>query len=256
MPTYRLDVAYDGSRFHGYAKQPNVRTIQGELEAALRPHTGAVDTFVAGRTDKGVHATEQVVSFACDELDTVRVLRSLNGRLAPEIAARRLVVAPDDFHARFSATGRAYRYRIRNAEVHDPLSATTVWTYPEPLDVVAMNEAVGPLIGPHDFAAFCRKQADRSRTREVLWATWRRKGEEVDLSIGATSFCHQMVRSIVALSVEIGRGRVDASEVVDILASLDRNRAEGVAPPHGLTLVAVAYDYEPLPRPSWVATTS
>lgn len=262
MPTYRLDLAYDGSRFHGYAKQPNVRTVQGDLEAALAPHTQGVATFVAGRTDKGVHATNQVVSFTCGELDSARVLRSLNTQLAPEIAAHRLVVVPDDFHARFSATGRAYRYRIRNADVHDPLSAATVWTYAYPLDVGAMNDAVEPLIGQHDFAAFCRKQGNRSTnrdvlwaTREVLWATWRRDSDRVELSIAAESFCHQMVRSIVGLSVEVGRGIIGASEVRGILASRDRQPTIGLAPPHGLTLVAVAYDYEPLPRPSWVATT-
>ncbi len=262
MPTYRLDLAYDGSRFHGYAKQPNVRTVQGDLEAALAPHTKGVDTFVAGRTDKGVHATNQVVSFTCWELDTQRVLRSLNSQLAPEIAAHRLVIAPEGFHARFSATGRAYRYRIRNAGVHDPLSAATVWTIAAPLDVDAMNAAVAPLIGLHDFAAFCRKQGNRSANREVLWATrevlwaaWRRASDKVELAIAAESFCHQMVRSIVGLSVEVGRGVVDVSEVIGILASRDRRPTIGLAPPHGLTLVAVAYGYEPLTRPSWVATT-
>ena len=99
MPTYRLDLAYDGGRFHGYAKQPDVRTVQGDLESALAPHTGGAETFVAGRTDKGVHASEQVVSFSCGELDTDQVLWSLNRQLAPEIAARDLTKMPDDFHA-------------------------------------------------------------------------------------------------------------------------------------------------------------
>ena len=149
MPTYRLDFAYDGSRFFGYAVQPNVRTIQGEIEKALEPHTEGATTSVAGRTDKGVHATEQVMSFTCKELDTARVLRSLNSQLRPEIAARSLSAVDDDFHARFSATGRAYRYQIRNADVHDPLTASTVWTVPGSLDVAAMNESVAPLAGIH-----------------------------------------------------------------------------------------------------------
>ncbi|MCL1598368.1 MAG: tRNA pseudouridine(38-40) synthase TruA [Actinomycetia bacterium] len=256
MPTYRLDLAYDGSRFHGYARQPNVRTVQGELEEALGPHTGGAGTFVAGRTDKGVHATEQIVSFRCAALDTGHVMRSLNSRLAPEIAVHRLIEVSDGFHARFSATGRAYRYRIRNAEVHDPLSAASVWTVADPLDVDAMNVVAAAFVGEHDFAAFCRRLEDRSLIREVFWARWCRNGDRIDLSIGARSFCHQMVRSIVALCVEVGRGNIDASDVPEILESLDRRRAKGVAPPHGLALVAVAYDDEPLPRPSWVATTS
>lgn len=252
MVTYRLDLAYDGSSFHGYAKQPDVRTVQGELEAALAPHTGGVETYVASRTDKGVHASEQVVSFTSDRLDTSHVLRSLNGRLAPEIAARRLVEAPDGFHARFSATGRAYRYRINNSVVHDPFLAATRWTYAERLDVDAMNEAVLPLVGAHDFAAFCRKQEGLSTERDVFWARWRRSADMVELSIGANGFCHQLARSIVGLCVEVGRGRVSPDAVPGILSSVQRHRAAGAAPPHGLILVAIAYDSEPLPGPSWV----
>ena len=254
MPTYRLDIAYDGAKFFGYAIQPNVPSVQGRLETALAPYTGGVKTHVAGRTDKGVHASHQVVSFTCEEFDTAKALRSLNTRLSPEIAARSLVVVDDDFHARFSATGRAYRYRIRNAAVHDPLTASLVWTYHAPLDVDLMNETVDAMVGIHDFSALCRRYENVSTVRELLWAQWRRSGEELDLSIGATSFCHQMVRSIVALSVEVGCGLVDAQEVSGMLESLDRANTKGVAPAHGLVLVAVAYDEEPLPSPGWVVT--
>lgn len=256
MPTYRLDLAYDGSGFHGYARQPDVRTVQGELEAALEPWTGGVETFVAGRTDKGVHASEQVVSFTCDELDTDRVVRSLNSRLGPEIAIRHLRVAEPGFHARFSATGRAYRYRILNATVHDPFRASVVWTFADPLDARTMHRAVQCLAGEHDFAAFCRKQGDRPTIRAVEWAGWRRRDDTVEMSIGASSFCHQMVRSIVAVSVEIGRGRLPAEAMADLLASGERRSGKGAAPPGGLTLVAVSYGAERLPRPAWVAETS
>jgi tRNA pseudouridine38-40 synthase len=256
VPTYRLDIAYDGTRFHGYAKQPDVRTVQGDLEDALAPHTGGAETFVAGRTDKGVHATEQVVSFTCDVLDAEQVLWSLNRQLAPEIAARRLESVADDFHARYSATGRAYRYRISSSSLHDPLSAATTFTYPESLDVDAMNEALEPLAGTHDFAAFCRRQEGKATERLVLWARWRRTDEIIELSIGANAFCHQMVRSIVGVCLEVGRGRIDPSAVAGILASSERHRSAGAAPAHGLVLVAVAFDYEPLPRPSWVPESS
>ena len=181
MPTYRLDLAYDGTDFYGYAKQPDVRTVQGELEAALAPHTGNAETFVAGRTDKGVHATEQVVSFSCDPIDTGRVLWSLNSQIGPEIAARRLTEAASDFHARYSATGRAYRYRVNNSSIHDPLSAAPVFSYAEPLDVDAMNRAVEPLVGSHDFAAFCRKLQGKSTKRIVLWARWRREEDALGI---------------------------------------------------------------------------
>jgi tRNA pseudouridine38-40 synthase len=256
MPTYRMDLAYDGSGFRGYAKQPHLRTVQGELEAALFVHTGEVDTSVAGRTDKGVHATDQVVSFTSESIDAERVQRSLNRQLSPGIAVHRIVEVEDGFHARFSATGRAYRYRILNARVHDPFRSTVTWTYPDPLDADVMNTSVRCLIGEHDFAAFCRKQGDRSTTRHVLWTGWRRDGGIVELSIGATSFCHQMVRSIVAVSVEVGRGRLGPWDTERILRSGDRAEAKGSAPPNGLTLVAVSYADEPLPRPSWIPEIS
>lgn len=252
MPTYRLDLAYDGTGFHGYAKQPSIRTVQGELERVLEHHTGPVDTFVAGRTDKGVHATGQVVSFEGPPIDTDRIQRSINSQLSPEVAVSHLREAAPGFHARFSATGRAYLYRINNNPVHDPLTASHTWTVDDPLDVDAMNAGVASLVGEHDFASFCRKQGDAPTTRRLDWVQWHRDGDRVDLSIGASSFCHQMVRSIVALSVEIGRGRVAPTEVEPILAALDRGVTKGAAPAHGLTLVAVSYGDEDLPRPEWM----
>ncbi len=251
MPTYRLDLAYDGSAFHGYALQPKLRTVQGDLEAALAPYTGGVPTFVAGRTDKGVHAAAQVVSFACPQLDTARVVRSLNAQLAPEIAVSAVTLVDDDFHARFSATGRAYRYRIRNAGVHQPLTSHIEWLVVDRLDVEAMHEAVAALIGEHDFAAFCRKTGGAPTTRRVEWVGWLRESDRAELAIGASSFCHQMVRSVVAVSVDIGRGRLNTVDMETILRSRDRSTGRGVAPPHGLTLSAVAYG-EPLDRPDWV----
>ena len=256
MPTYRLDLGYDGAGFHGYARQPGLRTVQGEIERVLSPYTGDAPTVVAGRTDKGVHASQQVVSFSCDELDTARVIRSLNSQLSPQIAARRLVEVADGFSARFSATGRAYLYRINNTDVHDPLIAATTWTYDRPLDVDAMNNGVEPLVGLHDFVAFCRKHDGLSTEREVFWIRWRRDGDIVELSTGANSFCHQMVRSIVGVSIEVGSGRISPDAVPVILASSKRHRSAGAAPAHGLVLVAITYGHEPLPRPSWVSEAS
>jgi tRNA pseudouridine38-40 synthase len=256
MPTYRLDLAYDGAPFHGYAKQPNVRTVQGDLEKALAPYTGDAHTYVAGRTDKGVHASEQIVSFTCNTLDTGRVVRSLNRQLAPSIAARRLTKVDDDFHARFSATGRAYRYHINNAPVHDPLSAGVTWTVTEDLDVELMHTAIQAAVGEHDFAAYCRRFEERPTTRVVEWAAWRRTGTQVELSIGSPAFCHQLVRSLAAVSVDIGRDRLPPDALEVILASQDRSTSKGVAPPQGLTLVAVSYGDQPLPKPGWLPEIS
>jgi len=241
--TYRIDFAYDGSGFHGYARQPNVRTVQGELEDALFKLTGEVETTVAGRTDKGVHAAAQVVSFESgDPLDCARVLRSLNLQLAPEIAVRSVAQAADAFSARFSATGRAYTYLVLNRETPDPFLAKTSWHYETPLDVAVMNTGMAALIGEHDFAAFCRKARDRSTVRRLDSAEWSDRGAGLlAFDVAASSFCHQMVRSLVALSVEIGRGRVAPSAVPGILQSGDRQSAKGAAPAHGLTLVRVTY---------------
>lgn len=242
MPTYRLDFAYHGAGFHGYAAQPDVRTVQHDLETALAHHAGPVATFVSGRTDKGVHATAQVVSFASErQLDAVRVVRSLNRQLGPEIAVYSLTVAPDDFHARFSATGRAYTYVVLNRDVPDPLRADVTWHVPDRLDLDAMNHAAGHMVGERDFASFCRKADGRSTIRDVRSAMWSRRGELVRFDIAASSFCHQMVRSLVALGVDVGRGRVAADAVPDIVGARDRHRARGVAPPHGLTLVRVEF---------------
>lgn len=241
MPTYRLEVAYDGSGFHGYASQPGLPTVQGSLEEALFRHTGAVETAVAGRTDRGVHASGQVVSFTTtDPLDTSAVLRSLNRQMAPAIACATLTEAADDFHARFSATYRAYRYGILNRETPDPFLAATTWHYATLLDEAAMHDAAQPLVGEHDFASFC-KRSGKPTVRNVHLVTWLRRSDVVELTIAASSFCHQMVRSIVAASVDVGRGKLPPDAIGHILKACDRDESRGAAPPHGLTLTEVGY---------------
>jgi tRNA pseudouridine38-40 synthase len=243
MTTYRLDLSYDGTGFHGYAKQPDMRTVQGELEAALARIVGPLETVVAGRTDAGVHAKHQVVSFSLDDpIEPAVIVRRLNGLLDDAIVVLGCSGVSDTFSARFSAASRTYQYMILNREAPDPLVRFTSWHVPYLLDVDAMQGAVAALIGEHDFASFCRKAEGRSTVRKVLDASWRRNGVMVELQITATSFCHQMVRSIVALCVEVGRGRVPASGVPAILEVRDRAAAKGAAPPHGLTLWNVSYD--------------
>ncbi|NND03704.1 MAG: tRNA pseudouridine(38-40) synthase TruA [Acidimicrobiia bacterium] len=242
MGTYRIDLAYLGTGFHGYAVQPNVRTVQGDLEAALTRVIGPVETDVAGRTDKGVHASGQVVSFSTEaSVDCVRLQRSLNSQLAPEIAIINLELAADDFHARFSATGRRYIYRILNRTAPDPFLAATSWHFPTPLDLEAMNEGCASLVGIHDFIALCRFHPGRSTERELRIVSWTNDGPMKHLEVEASSFCHQMVRSIVAISVDVGRGKLRPSDVARILEGQDRNLGSGAAPAYGLTLVEVSY---------------
>ena len=242
MDTYRIDLAYVGTGFHGYATQPNVRTVQGELDAALERVIGPVETFVAGRTDKGVHASGQVVSFSTDAaVDSDRLQRSLNKQLAPAIAVTALGRVAEGFHARFSATGRRYVYRILNRSAPDPFLAATSWHFSTPLDVAAMNAGCEALIGQHDFASLCRAAAGKSTVRDLRVVRWTETGDMKELEVAASSFCHQMVRSIVALSVDVGRGRLEAGDVGRILAARDRKKGSGAAPAHGLTLVEVSY---------------
>jgi len=244
VPTYRLDIAYDGAEFHGYAKQPNVRTVQGDLEQALGRFVPELETFVAGRTDKGVHAAGQVVSFATDDpIDVDEIQRSVNRQVGPRIAVRALSLVGDEFHARFSATGRRYVYRILDTLVHDPMLRRTSWHVPVPLDIEAMNAGADHLLGEQDFASFCRKSGDRSTIRLVRAVAWRRGPDGLLwFEIEASSFCHQMVRSVVAVLVDVGRGKLLPDDVRRILRARDRTTGRGVAPPHGLTLAAVSYD--------------
>jgi tRNA pseudouridine38-40 synthase len=248
----RMVVAYDGSGFHGYAENPGVRTVAGTLREALERVLGhVVELTGAGRTDRGVHAYGQVVSFGtrAEGFDPVSLARSLNKLVRPAIAVRDLAVVPDDFDARFSATSRIYRYRVLNTPVHDPFRARFAWHVPQPLDLGALRLAADPIVGEHDFAAFCRKPpplpdgTEPSLRRTVRRAGWRRLDDGLlEFEIEANAFCHNMVRSLTGTIVEMGMGRHRAGEMLGILRSGDRANAGRVAPPEGLTLWEVRYD--------------
>ena len=245
MPVYRIDLSYDGTNFHGYARQDNARTVQGELESALGTILARRDeppTSVAGRTDAGTHAHHQVASLVWFEpIDIKSVAKSLNKILGPEVSVTSVSEADGDFDARYSAKARTYRYRILPAPQADPFRARYVWHIEKKLDLDAMSAALRPLIGSHDFASFCRDKLARGTDREIYAAQWTRLEDELMLEITARAFCHQMVRSIVAVCVEAGKGRLTASDVEAMLEKRDRNHGKGVAPAHGLTLWSVDY---------------
>ena len=166
----------------------------------------------------------------------------MNTQLRPGVAVLSLTQVPDDFHARFSATGRAYRYRVLNREAPDPFIAATSYHYRTPLDINAMREGCQVLPGIHDFASFCRAAPGRSTERDLRVAEWEEHPNGVkELYIAASSFCHQMVRSIVAVSLDIGRGKLAPSAMGEILEARDRRAGCGASPAHGLTLVSVEY---------------
>lgn len=244
MPVYRLDLAYDGSGFRGYARQSGMRTVQEEVERGLVTYLQTeVTTSVAGRTDAGVHARGQVVSFSHDEeLETERFRRGLDGLLGPEISVRSVAHAADDFNARFSATWRRYRYLIDMSPSADPLVRGFVWHVSRDLDVDAMTRAGRVLVGEHDYSSFCRSVAGKSNVRRVTELALVVEDQGLTTWIQANAFCHQMVRSIVGYLYDVGRGFTDGAQVEDVITSGDRGRVATVAPPHGLTLWSVGYD--------------
>ncbi len=263
----KLTVAYDGSPFHGFAANPGVITVAGELtEAIERVLRHPVTLTCAGRTDKGVHAHGQVISFDAptEGLDPKKLQHAVNGLCGPRIVIRTAVVVDSNFDARFSARSRLYRYTVLNSPLPDPFLAQTTWWVSQPLDLRAMRLAADPLIGEHDFSSFCRRPkdpqgAEKSLVRRVIDAHWNEvevdvvedldKVEDLDevglhvlrFEIEATAFCHQMVRSITGTLVDVGLGRLRAGDVSGILRARDRSAAGTVAPPHGLCLYRVNY---------------
>ena len=253
----RLTVAYDGRGFHGFAVNAGVRTVAGELVAALTRALQLdepIELACAGRTDRGVHALGQVVTFDVPpDRDLVRVTQHVNALLEPEIAVRDLEAGPPDFDARSSATSRTYRYVIWNRLEPDPFQAGFAWHVPDPLDLDLLRLACDPFIGLHEFGAFCRQGARRDGTpvslmRRVHRAAWHEVTPGVlHFEITASAFCHQMVRSVVGTMVEVGLGKRHAGELLGIIRSQDRSKAGQLAPPDGLYLVGVGYPDEIAP---------
>ncbi len=250
-PTIRLriDLAYDGGDFHGFARQPGQPTVQGVLEDALARLAGApVTTVCAGRTDAGVHATAQTVH--CDApagsrlvQDLDRARSALDGMCGPAVTVWRVREVDDSFDARFSATQRRYVYRVCDADPMPPLWRHDTWHLKAPaLDTEAMHVAGQALVGEHDFSSFCRRRDGQHLVRRIdELAVRRARLDLVELHVAGGAFCHQMVRSVTGCLVAVGRGRRPASWVPEVLAARDRQAVGQVAPPHGLTLTGVTY---------------
>jgi tRNA pseudouridine38-40 synthase len=245
MRVVRLDIAYDGTSFHGWARQrPSVRTVEGVLLDALGRVLGVRPALsVAGRTDAGVHARGQVVSFLADpRVDLDRVARGVNGMLGLEVVVKRASWGAEGFDARFSATAREYVYRVDVGGVPDPFEARFVWHRPGEIDIPAMRRAARDLVGEHDFTSFCRQpRGGGSTVRRLTRLSVRRTGDRVDVAARGDGFLHQMVRSLVGTLFAVGSGRRDAGGMPAILAARDRGAAWQMAPPHGLTLERVFY---------------
>ncbi len=255
-----LLVAYDGTNFVGFAEQPERRTVAGVLKEAIAKIAGAeVEVVCAGRTDAGVHAFGQVVHFdlPSPKVGPERLVRSVNKMLGPEVVVRGAWRVPKDFDARRSALWRRYRYLVNNSPLPHPLASRISWWVPGELDLPAMRTAWSALIGVYDFQAFCRRQRGEhsSTVREVLDASIEVAGDGAGRArplrpgdglgmivfwIKATSFCQQMVRSLVFAMVAVGRGKLTPAEVRAILLA-PPGRVVPPAPPQGLCLVGVGY---------------
>jgi tRNA pseudouridine38-40 synthase len=254
----RVDLAYDGTDFSGWAAQPGRRTVEGELSTAVTTVLRApepVRLTVAGRTDAGVHARGQVVhadvervAWAAlpgrsDRTPEVAAVSRLNGILPADVVVRRVQEAPAGFDARFSAVRRRYLYRLCDAPASlDPLRRRDTVVSRQPLDVEAMDAAARTLLGLADFAAFCRKREGATTVRTLLTYSWARLPDgTLAGTVEADAFCHSMVRALVGAVVPVGEGRRPVEWPAQVLAARRRDPAVGVMPAHGLSLEEVVY---------------
>ncbi len=262
----RLDIAYDGTHFRGWAKQPGLRTVQGVLEAALARIVGSeVQLVVAGRTDAGVHASGQVAHVDLDEQQWARVqtrhglaaadpagslairMRGVLGAY-PDATVTRTSIAPDGFDARFSAVWRRYRYRLADQRSgYDPMRRHDTTTVRTDLDDRAMDAAAQTLIGLHDFAAYCKPRAEATTIRTLLDYRWSRNADGVLVAeVRADAFCHSMVRALVGACAAVGEGKLAVDDLARLRDELDRTSAFKVLPARGLTLTEVGYPADEL----------
>jgi tRNA pseudouridine38-40 synthase len=260
----RLDIAYDGTHFRGWASQPGLRTVQGTIEDALERILGSRPRLVvAGRTDAGVHASGQVAHIDLDEEQQSRLPRNrresdpvgaLAGRIRGVLGAyadatvRRTARAPEGFDARFSAVWRRYAYRLADAAVgYDPLERARTTTVRAALDEAAMDAAARSLIGLHDFAAYCKAREEATTIRTLLEFGWRREPDGVLVAqVKADAFCHSMVRALVGACAAVGEGRLDVADVAAIRDAGVRTADVKVLAARGLTLTEVGYPADDL----------
>ncbi|MBI2863443.1 MAG: tRNA pseudouridine(38-40) synthase TruA [Chloroflexi bacterium] len=244
MRKLKLEMEYDGSAYFGFQLQPDRTTIQGELETALYKLTGeTLRVKAAGRTDTGVHAKGQVVSFSTTSVYPVsQFVGALNFYLPDDIVVRTAAEVRPDFDARRSATRRHYRYYLLNRRSPSPFWRRYAFHVPARLDLASMKTAAGFLVGQHDFAAFAGREAKgRSTRREVLEERLEREGELITFDISADAFVAHQVRNMVGTLLWVGTGKLSVPEFIQVLAGRDRKAAGPAAPPHGLWFVKVDY---------------
>jgi len=244
VPTVRLDIEYDGSGFRGWARQPGLRTVQGELETALATVLREpVELTVAGRTDTGVHALGQVASFETAVEPPEDLMRRLNGLARDDVAVTAAGVVADGFNARHDARARSYRYRLLARSAPSPFELGKALWWPHRIDREALDACADALTGTHDFTAFTPTQNDHVRfERDILAASWTDEGDILSFRITADAFMRNMVRVLVGTQLEVASGRRSAESFIQLLKGARRTQAGDTAPPHGLYLESVSYD--------------
>jgi tRNA pseudouridine38-40 synthase len=243
VATVRLDIEYDGASFKGWAAQPGLRTVQGELEAALATVLREpVSLTVAGRTDTGVHARGQVASFVTDAEVREDLARRLNGVGPDDVAVTAARAVEDGFDARRGARSRSYRYRVLARSAPSPFEHGRALWWPHRIDLEALQACAAALPGNHDFTAFTPTQTDHVRfDRDIHEASWAREGDILTFRIAADAFMRNMVRILVGTMLEVSSGRRSVDSFTQLLTGATRGEAGDTAPPHGLYLEKVSY---------------
>lgn len=254
MRNLKMILSYDGSDFSGWQVQPDAVTIQGTLASAIGRITGEkVLPQGSGRTDAGVHALAQAVTFVTESsVPTDNFVKALNDVLPTSVRVLEVVEAPPDFHARHSAKAKTYRYRIYREAICPPFLARYVWHFPYPLDESAMARAAGLVEGRHDFTSFAAVDPERGResaanaeaptnVREIFSSSWQRESEEFIYTVRGSGFLHHMVRNLVGTFILVGKGTLQQADVTRILQARNRSAAGATAPATGLYLENVEY---------------